>query len=94
MKEKEAPSLRPAKRVRDALRRDQIVAAARRCVVRNGFHAASMAQIARQAQLSVGQIYRSFPSKEAIIHAIVERIVNRRLEWLAGGGTQQVRAWS
>jgi AcrR family transcriptional regulator len=80
---------RPGKAERDELRREQIVSAARLCVVRNGFHAASMAQIARQSGMSVGQIYRYFPSKEAIIHAIVQRIVNRRLEWLAAGGTEQ-----
>jgi AcrR family transcriptional regulator len=75
-------SPRPAKEVRDALRRDEIVAAARHCMVRHGFHAASMAEIALQAQMSVGQIYRYFPSKEAIIHTIVERIVERRLAWI------------
>lgn len=41
-----------------------------------------MGQIATEAQMSVGQIYRYFPSKEAIVHAIVERIVARRLEWM------------
>ena len=41
-----------------------------------------MGQIAAGAQMSVGQIYRYFPSKEAIIHAIVERIVAKRLEWM------------
>jgi AcrR family transcriptional regulator len=75
-------SPRPAKEVRDAVRRDEIVAAARHCMVRHGFHAASMAEIAQQARMSVGQIYRYFPSKEAIIHSIVERIVERRLAWI------------
>lgn len=32
--------------------------------------------------MSVGQIYRYFPSKEAIVHAIVERIVAKRLQWM------------
>jgi AcrR family transcriptional regulator len=73
---------RPDKELRDQLRRDQIVGAARACVVRHGFHAASMGQIAAEAQMSVGQIYRYFPSKEAIVHAIVERIVAKRLEWM------------
>jgi AcrR family transcriptional regulator len=62
------------------LRRDEIVVAARRCVIRYGFHAASMAEIAKAAHMSVGQIYRYFPNKEAIIHAIVERIVAHRLQ--------------
>jgi AcrR family transcriptional regulator len=41
-----------------------------------------MGQIAAEAQMSVGQIYRYFPSKEAIVHAIVERIVTRRVAWM------------
>ena len=85
---KPAAPARPPKVVRDALRRDEIVAAARHCVLRHGFHAASMVQIARQAQMSVGQIYRYFSSKEAIIHAIVEGIVAQRLAWIASTGCQ------
>lgn len=73
---------RPDKELRDQVRRDQILSAALACVVRHGFHAASMGQIAAEARMSVGQIYRYFPSKEAIVHAIVERIVARRLEWM------------
>ena len=76
-------SPRPPKELRDQVRRDEIVEAARICVVRHGFNAASMAEIAEMARMSVGQIYRYFPNKEAIVHAIVEQIVERRLEWLA-----------
>lgn len=43
------------------------------CVIRSGFRGASMDEIAREANLSVGVIYRYFPSKEAIIEAIVAR---------------------
>lgn len=88
MKHKGTSAPRPAKPVRDELRRDEIVAAARACVLRHGFHAASMAQIAAEARMSVGQIYRYFPNKEAIIHAIVERIVTQRLAWIASTGGQ------
>lgn len=73
---------RPTKELRDKIRRDQIIEAARRCVVRHGFHAASMAEIAAAARMSVGQIYRYFPNKEAIVHAIVERIVEQQLRWM------------
>jgi len=69
---------RPPKDLRDLQRRDQIVEAARDCVVRHGFHGASMGEIAAAANMSVGQIYRYFQSKEAIVHAIVERIVEQR----------------
>jgi len=52
-------------------RRQQILDAACACVRRAGFHGASMQEIAQAAGLSVGQIYRYFASKEAIIAAIV-----------------------
>ncbi|WP_068878689.1 MULTISPECIES: TetR/AcrR family transcriptional regulator [unclassified Phenylobacterium] len=54
-------------------RRQQIVDAASACARRSGFHGASMAEIAQTAGLSVGQIYRYFENKEAIIAAIVAR---------------------
>lgn len=54
-------------------RRRQILDAACDCARRSGFHGASMAEIAQAAGMSVGQIYRHFENKEAIIAAIVER---------------------
>lgn len=64
----------PGPRRTDAeLRRQQIVDAASTCARRSGFHGASMAEIAQVAGLSVGQIYRYFENKEAIIAAIVAR---------------------
>lgn len=52
-------------------RRQQILDAACEQVRQSGFHGASMADIAKAAGLSVGQIYRYFENKEAIIGAIV-----------------------
>jgi len=52
-------------------RRQQILDAACERVRQSGFHGASMAEIAKAAGLSVGQIYRYFENKEAIIAAIV-----------------------
>jgi AcrR family transcriptional regulator len=54
-------------------RQQQIVDAASMCAQRAGFHGTSMAEIAQAAGLSVGQIYRYFENKEAIIAAIVAR---------------------
>ena len=54
-------------------RRQQILDAACERVRQSGFHGASMADIAKAAGLSVGQIYRYFENKEAIIAAIVEQ---------------------
>jgi TetR/AcrR family transcriptional repressor of uid operon len=57
-------------------RRRQVLEAAAHCFRRHGFHASSMAQISAEAGMSVGHIYRYFPSKEAIIAAIVRQDVD------------------
>lgn len=54
-------------------RREEILDAARRCFARNGFHQTSMQQICAEAGMSPGNLYRYFPSKEAIIAGIAER---------------------
>jgi AcrR family transcriptional regulator len=60
-------------------RRDQIIAASRLCFRKHGFHGAGMAEIAKMSQLSVGQIYRYFVNKDAIIEEIVRRIVVKKI---------------
>lgn len=52
---------------------ERILNAAQKCFIEHGFHAAGMALIAETAGMSPGLIYRYFPSKSAIILAIVER---------------------
>src|SRR4051812_17630808 len=47
-------------------RRAEILAAAQRCFVRSGFHGASMQDICAEAGMSPGNLYRYFPSKEAL----------------------------
>jgi TetR/AcrR family transcriptional repressor of uid operon len=54
-------------------RRSEILDAAQRCFVRTGFHQTSMQQICADAGMSPGNVYRYFPSKEAIIAGITER---------------------
>jgi len=54
-------------------RRAEILAAAQRCFVRSGFHGASMQDICTEAGMSPGNLYRYFPSKEALIAGIAER---------------------
>ena len=54
-------------------RRAEILAAAQRCFVRSGFHQTSMQEICAEAGMSPGNLYRYFPSKEAIIAGIAER---------------------
>ncbi|WOI52505.1 TetR/AcrR family transcriptional regulator [Parvularcula sp. LCG005] len=54
-------------------RQDQVLQAAARCFVEEGFHGASMSRIAKAAKMSPGHIYHYFESKEEIIKAIVQR---------------------
>jgi TetR/AcrR family transcriptional regulator, repressor for uid operon len=65
------PLPRVAQRQSD--RRVEILEAAQRCFARNGFHSTSMQQICAEAGMSPGNLYRYFPSKEAIIAGIAER---------------------
>ena len=57
---------------RDA-RRDQILGAARRCFLRDGFHSTSMQDLFAEAGLSAGAVYRYFASKDEVIVAIAEQ---------------------
>jgi AcrR family transcriptional regulator len=54
-------------------RRAEILDAAERCFARSGFHGASMQEICGEAGMSPGNLYRYFPSKEALIAGISER---------------------
>jgi AcrR family transcriptional regulator len=58
---------------RQSDRRLEILDAAQRCFARSGFHGASMQEICAEAEMSPGNLYRYFPSKEALIAGICER---------------------
>jgi AcrR family transcriptional regulator len=58
---------------RQSDRRTEILDAAERCFARSGFHQASMQDICGEAGMSPGNLYRYFPSKEALIAGISER---------------------
>ena len=60
----------PPERQAAPVRRDHISAAAERAFVRHGFHAATMQQVAEEASMSAGNLYRYFPSKEALVEGI------------------------
>lgn len=61
-------------------RRLQVLDAAATCFRVAGFHAASMASIAKAAGMSVGHIYHYFENKEAIISAIIDREQQKQLQ--------------
>ncbi|WP_315744422.1 MULTISPECIES: TetR/AcrR family transcriptional regulator [unclassified Bradyrhizobium] len=58
--------------VKHEQRRQEIIQAALRCFVRNGFHGASTTDICAEAKMSPGHLYHYFPSKEAIVEALVQ----------------------
>ncbi len=65
--------MRRADAQRQIDRRTEILDAAERCFARSGFHGASMQEICAEAGMSPGNLYRYFPSKEALIAGISER---------------------
>lgn len=62
---------------RAAERREQILDAASTCFAKDGFHAATIAEISRLAGMSPGHIYHFFENKEAIVSGIVQRVTER-----------------
>jgi AcrR family transcriptional regulator len=62
-----------------AARREQIIAAGLVCFARDGYHTATMADVAAQAGVSKGTPYLYFASKEALFLALHE-------EWDCGAG--------
>jgi AcrR family transcriptional regulator len=63
---------RPAVSDDDKLqRRDEIIAAAKKVFARNGFHATTIADIAKEANLAYGSVYQYFDSKDDLFHALM-----------------------
>jgi len=77
-----------SQRYRDA-RRDQILAAARRCFLRDGFHATSMQDLFTEAGLSSGAVYSYFASKDDMIIAIAEENMRGVIETIRTVITQR-----
>jgi len=73
---------------RDA-RREQILAAARRCFLRDGFHATSMQDLFAEAGLSSGAVYSYFASKDDVIAAIAEENIRGVTEMIQAIATQR-----
>lgn len=77
--------MRTVNQERFEARQRHVREAALACFKRKGFHQASMADICAEAEMSPGNLYRYYDSKEAIIAAICEedrRQVTLRLERL------------
>lgn len=84
---------------RSVQRRQHLLDTARQIFVEKGFHQAGMAQIAKASGIAIGQIYRDFANKEAIIAAICEAnlvkwLEDEKLQFAVNvGDTRAIRAW-
>jgi len=58
-------------------RMTQILDGARNCFIQRGFHASSISEIGAAAGVSVANIYQYYPSKEALITALIELDLQR-----------------
>jgi AcrR family transcriptional regulator len=65
------------KQARARATREAILAAAAQILVQEGLEAATTNYIAQRAGVSIGSLYQYFPSKEAVIFALVERHVQK-----------------
>lgn len=63
-------------------RRHQFLNAAQACFSRRGFHQTTIQDISDEAGVSVGLLYRYFPSKDAVIEAMAEAHKGRIAETL------------
>jgi TetR/AcrR family transcriptional regulator, transcriptional repressor of aconitase len=70
-------------------RREQILAAARRCFLRDGFHATSMQDLFAESGLSAGAVYGYFASKDDVIVAIAEENFQGIVEMIRTVATTQ-----
>lgn len=59
---------------------DAILEATAHILVAHGFEDTTTRQVAERAGVSIGSLYQYFPSKEALITALVERQIQRVLE--------------
>ena len=63
---------------------DAILAATARVLVKEGYDRASTNRIALEAGVSVGSLYQYFPSKEALVAALIERHSTDMIRFLEG----------
>lgn len=78
-KKQTAPT-KQRRREEPSVRRAQILTAARTCFASSGFKATTVDDIAVEAGVSVGLLYRLFDSKTAIVEAIILEQVEAQLE--------------
>ncbi len=69
-----------ARRIASAHRRDQLVAAAARLFAERGFHGVSIEEIGASVGISGPAVYKHFPSKDAVLAALLVGVSRDLLE--------------
>lgn len=72
--------MRTVNPVKHQEKRGEILAAAKRCFIRDGMRGASIASICAEAGISPGHLYHYFESKDAMLEAIVQSVLERSAE--------------
>jgi AcrR family transcriptional regulator len=86
------PPTSPRKKASQARSRatvDALVEATARILVREGFDKASTNRIAEKAGVSIGSLYQYFPTKEALVAAVIDRH-HQDLRRVVGGALERV----
>ena len=74
---------RTVDRARHEARRLQIIDAALTCFATSGYDGATTAAICRQARIGSGTLFHYFPTKAAVLVAILEHGTRETIEWFA-----------
>src|SRR6266487_1069374 len=64
----------PGQTAQGAAARDRLYATAMRLIAERGYEATTLRDIAKEANVSVGLLYRYFPSKQAVILAFYDEL--------------------
>jgi AcrR family transcriptional regulator len=79
-------------------RRDEIMTAAKKVFARNGFHATTIADVAREAGLAYGSVYQYFNSKDDLFQALMSAegyaLRTRVAVALAATGVRPEKSWA
>ena len=79
-------------------RREEIMVAAKKVFARNGFHATTIADVAREARLAYGSVYQYFNSKDDLFQALMSAegyaLRTRVAVALAATGVRPEKSWA
>src|SRR5437588_12764946 len=64
----------PGRTAQGGATRDHLYATAMRLIARRGYEATTLREIADEARVSVGLLYRYFPGKQAVIIALYDEL--------------------